>query len=73
MKRLTPVPPETIDTSRTDPAYWEDILKREGLGMSRGLHPNVYVGTSKDVDKVTESAAVKAKQHHGTVQPNRKD
>lgn len=35
-------PRKQVDLSKLDPnsqAYWDEILRREGLGMSRGLHP----------------------------------
>ncbi len=66
-KRLTPIPREQIDTTNTDKAYWEEVLRREGLGMNRGLHPNVYVGSTKNLDDIVDGAQVKIKGHYGTV------
>jgi hypothetical protein len=38
-----------VDTSNEDPAYWERILREEGLGMDRGRSNNVsYVGVIRD-------------------------
>jgi len=71
-RHLKPVPLEEIDYTNEDPAYWELILKREGLGMQRGLHPHIYVGTARDVEDLRDDAGTltHVKQHHGTVVHN---
>jgi hypothetical protein len=56
-KKLTPVRPESIDTTNTDPKYWEDILKREGLSMNRGMFPHAYVGGSEEIDQIAGSSS----------------
>lgn len=70
-KKLTPLPPDQIDTTRTDKQYWEDVLRREGLSMTRGLHPNVYVGTAREAEEVAEGADVKIDGHYGIVMPSK--
>lgn len=35
--------------------------------MTRGLHPNVYIGTSKELDEMTEGAPVSYGNHYGTI------
>jgi len=68
--RSNPVPASEIDTNNEDPAYWEMILRREGLGMNRGLHPHVYVGTARDVQELkesTDSQITNSKGHHADV------
>lgn len=50
-----------------NPAYWEAILRNEGLGMDRGLHPNVYIGDTYDLDRLTQGSPVSITGHYGTV------
>lgn len=32
--------PKAVDTTNTDPKYWDKVLKDSGLSMSRGLKPS---------------------------------
>jgi len=39
---------------RNTPEYWNEMLRREGLTMDRGLQPNLvsYVGSASDLEDV---------------------
>lgn len=58
---------KAIDTTNESPAYWEKILRSEGLGMDRGLHPLVYVGDTNDLDNLCSGWPVTIVGHYGTV------
>lgn len=63
---------QDIDTSNTDPKYWEAILNACDLHADKGLsHKVIAVGGSKDLVKIEEGSEVKAgpSARFGTVVP----
>jgi hypothetical protein len=54
-KKVSQTAPESLDPETR--AYWEAILKREGLGMQRGKSKKLVYGhedRSKDTDDLPE-------------------
>lgn len=62
----------TLDKNSKE--YWEEVLRREGLGMTAGqnTHRMVYVGSTSELEGVSEGvratvkSAVKRVEHSGT-------
>jgi hypothetical protein len=61
------VSPDAVDTSRTDKAYWNEILKSLDLGMNRGTTQNL---TSEELEWEEHEECIQAARIENTKPSN---